>query len=61
MGNTHKFDMMCDVGVSEHGAFRYLHVLVRFDFDMCFGPQRRALFRHLNFQKWSENGVFWAL
>ena len=21
-------------------------------------PQRRALFRHLNFQKWSENGVF---
>ena len=29
---------------------------------MCFAPQRRALFRHLNFQKWSENGVlctFW--
>ena len=25
---------------------------------MCFAPQRRALFRHLNFQKWSENGVF---
>ena len=28
----------------------------------CFAPQRRALFRHLNFQKWSENGVlctFW--
>ena len=24
----------------------------------CFAPQRRALFRHLNFQKWSENGVF---
>ena len=21
---------------------------------MCFAPQRRALFRHLNFQKWSE-------
>ena len=29
-----------------------------FDFQMCFAPQRRALFRHLNFQKWSENGVF---
>ena len=27
---------------------------------MCFAPQRRALFRHLNFQKWSENGVFWT-
>ena len=29
---------------------------------MCFAPQRRALFRHLNFQKWSEPGVlctFW--
>ena len=30
---------------------------VHFDFEMCFAPQRRALFRHLNFQKWSENGV----
>ena len=29
---------------------------------MCFAPQRRALFRHLNFQKWSGAGVlctFW--
>ena len=25
---------------------------------MCFAPQRRALFRHRNFQKWSEPGVF---
>ena len=25
---------------------------------MCFAPQRRALFRHLNFQKWSEAEVF---
>ena len=25
---------------------------------MCFPPQRRALFRHLNFQKWSDHGVF---
>ena len=33
---------------------------VHFNFDMCFAPQRRALFRHLNFQKWSENGVFCA-
>ena len=31
---------------------------VHFDFEMCFAPQRRALFRYLNFQKWSENGVF---
>ena len=33
---------------------------VHFDFEMCFAPQRRALFRHLNFQKWSEAGVFCA-
>ena len=25
---------------------------------MCFAPQRRALFRHRNFQKWSDIGVF---
>ena len=31
---------------------------VYFDFDMCFAPQRRALFRHRNCQKWSDAGVF---
>ena len=33
---------------------------VHFDFEMCFAPQRRALFRHLNFQNWSERAVFLA-
>ena len=28
--------------------------LVHFDLEMCFAPQRRALFRHLSFQKCSE-------
>ena len=27
---------------------------------MCFAPQRRALFRHLNFQNWSKRAVFLA-
>ena len=27
-------------------------------FEMCFAPQRRALFQHLNFQKCSDVGVF---
>ena len=31
---------------------------VHFDLEMCFAPQRRALFRHLNFQKWSGAEVF---
>ena len=34
---------------------------VHFDLEMCFVPQRRALFQHLNFQKWSDNGVFWCV
>ena len=35
---------------------------VHFDLEMCFAPQRRALFRHLNFQKWSETAeVFCTL
>ena len=36
--------------------------VVHFDLDMCFAPQRRALFHHLNFQRWPEPGVlctFW--
>ena len=31
-----------------------------FYFQMCFAPQRRALFQHLNFQKWSDPEVFCA-
>ena len=35
---------------------------VHFDLQICFAhaPQRPALFRHLNFQKWSEREVFLA-
>ena len=33
---------------------------VHFDLEMCFAPQRRALFRHLNCQKWSGPEVFCA-
>ena len=36
-------------------------VFCTFDFEMCFAPQRRALFRHLNFQKWSEPGALCIL
>ena len=31
---------------------------VHFHFEMYFAPQRRALFRHRNFQKWSAPLVF---
>ena len=33
---------------------------VHFDLEMCFAPQRRAPFRHLNFQKWSDTEVLCA-
>ena len=35
-----------------------LTCFVHFHFKMCFSPQRRAIFQHLNFKKWSENVVF---
>ena len=38
----------------------YPSVFCTFDFKMCFAPQRRALFGHVNFQRWSENGVLCA-
>ena len=45
-----------DISTSKSGPA--LRCFVHFDLEMCFAPQQRALFRHLNFQKWSENGVF---
>ena len=58
---------------SRHNGVHFFNILtsksgpsmvcfVHFDLEMCFAPQRRALFQHLNFQKWSEHGVlctFW--
>ena len=45
-----------DISTSKSGP--ELRCFVHFDLEMCFAPQRRALFRHVNFQKWSEPGVF---
>ena len=33
-------------------------VFLHFHFKMCFSPQWRAIFQHLNFKKWSEADVF---
>ena len=48
--------MRNDIWTSKSGASMWC--FVHFDFEMCFAPQRRALFRHRNFQKWSDPGVF---
>ena len=44
-----------DISTSKSGP--NLVCFVHFDFKMCFAPQRRALFRHLNCQKWSGAGM----
>ena len=49
-----------DISTAKSGP--HLVCFVHFDFQMCFAPQRRALFPHLNCQKWSAPGVlctFW--
>ena len=54
---------------SRHNGVHFFHIatsksrpdltcFATFDFQMCFAPQRRALFPHLNFQKSSEPDVF---
>ena len=35
-----------------------LTCFVHFHLKMCFSPQRRAIFQHLNFKKWSGADVF---
>ena len=42
-----------DIATSKSGPT--LVCFAHFDFKMCFAPQRRALFRHLNFQKRSRS------
>ena len=45
-----------DIATSKSGP--NVVCFVHFDLEMCFAPQQRALFRHLNFQKCSETLVF---
>ena len=45
-----------DIATSKSGPT--LVCFVHFHLEMCFAPQRRTLFRHLNFKKWSGAGVF---
>ena len=44
-----------DISTSKSGP--RMVCFVHFDFEMCFAPQRRALFRHRNVQKCSDHGV----
>ena len=52
---VHFFDISTSKSVPRLVCF------VHFDFEMCFAPQRRSLFRHLNCQKWSAPGGLYSL
>ena len=54
--SRHKDVHVLNISTSKSSA--NMVCFVDFDFHMCFVPQQRALFRHLNFQKWSDAGVF---
>ena len=69
--NMQCFYILASNCASRHNGVRFFDIstsksglnmvcFVHFDFEMCFVPQRPALFWHLNFQKWSEHGVFCA-
>ena len=59
LGNVLRAATACTFSTSQlPKVVREWCCFVHFDLETCFAPQRRALFRHLNFQKWSENGVF---
>ena len=45
-----------DISTSKSGP--ELVCFVHFDLEMCFAPQRHALFGHLSFQRWAEREVF---
>ena len=51
----HFFDIATSKNAPKLRCFAHVHL------EMCFAPTRRALFRHRNFQKWSEHVVFCKL
>ena len=48
--NVLRATMPCTFSTSQLPKVLRMVCFVHFDFEMCFVPQRRALFRHLNFQ-----------
>ena len=49
---SHSGVQFFDIWTSKSGP--NLRCFVHFDLQMCFSPQRRTIFQHLNFQKWSR-------
>ena len=60
LGNVLRATTACTFSTSQLPKVVRPWCFVHFDLEMCFAPQRRALFRHRNFQKWSDAEVFCA-
>ena len=56
--SRHSGVQFLDIVTSKSGP--KLTCFVHFHFEMCFSPQRRAIFQHLNFKKCSEPLSFLA-
>ena len=65
------FSMFTSKCASRHSGVQFFNIstsksglnmqcFAHFDLEMRFSPQRRAIFQHLNFKKWSENVSFLA-
>ena len=63
------FDILTLKCASRHSGVQFFHIatsksgpnltcFVHFDLKMCFSLQRRAIFPHRNFKKWSEPDMF---
>ena len=70
--NMWRFNLLTWKCASRHNGVSFFNIsasksaprlvcFVHFDFEMCFAPQRRALFWHCNFQKCSDVGVLYVL
>ena len=55
LGNVLRATAACNFSTSQ---LQKVTCFVHFHLKMCFSPQRRAIFQHLNFQKWSETEMF---
>ena len=59
LGNVLRATTACTFSTSQlPKVVRSWGLFVHFDLEMCFAPQRRALFRHRNFPKSSDAEVF---
>ena len=71
LGSWQFFTIFTSKCASRHSGVQFFNIstsksgpnmqcFAHFDLEMCFSPQRRATFEHLNFKKWSENVSFLA-